>query len=39
MKASNNPVTFDWRILNKVTSPKDQGDCGACWSFGTAGFF
>lgn len=31
------PASYDLRTLGKVSSVKDQGNCGSCWTFATMG--
>jgi len=37
ISGKKNPPSINWVSLGAVNPPKDQGVCGSCWTFGTAG--
>lgn len=39
LQAASLPASYDLKKLGYMTSIKNQGDCGSCWAFATAGMF
>lgn len=33
------PATVDWREKKIVSPVRDQGNCGSCWTYSTAGTY
>ena len=38
IEVKENPSSLDWRNDGIITSIKNQGSCGACWSFATCAY-